>query len=803
MFRGSTGPQQPQYQYQQQQQDGYFSYPYSRNDEIPTGSPHGSPTRSQFMQISPSFDDRWKQSQSSFPPLFQPSTPSPSNSGRNQSMDEQSYNPIRSLWERPEGAHQRRTPQKEEVPAPFGRSMSSPSNRFGFASSPPPRQSPRSQQPLQQQPQSSSPNDISSPDRQIKPKLDDSALRWEHPAIREVKEQLEQLQFTTLDYQKATWNSVVLFVIFCIWVMGGIRYLRGTGPFPSGFVVFLLLALATVPFINLLCLAVKYFRVPPDFAEYDLTPAQRRMLGLNPNVEYKPDKTPKFSKIIKPRIGETKKAATQKSPSGRETPHGGATTPLTSPSKKTPIRPGVASPVSPLARFKGSTSPTLKSESVRNRRSLDKMLSSDRQTEENRDNYPRMTSSPMESPYEMNTHLPAIPKYQNASLPSTPAKVQERIEDGVVVKDAQKTLDEWNVGSYIDDWTENTRTWLATHVLKVLARRIQDCDQKFNDEGLDHLSCSAATMHAGMVAANNAAMAAITASTTQQPTMYGLASLYGTAPDTNSNKPQTLYDLSQRYKDHPLVQERLKLENYLTLPDYNCRSYIVQRILCKFKLSHAGFKVFTCFAAFANGNNLASYQWNSGSSWQGKPWSNEWYPTDAQLVMHMFCRFLDEMMPGENFATYGNLPFSPKYFVPLGVKPGPSQSIQIRHYTRWPPHYNLVVEGTVYDVYPGRNNVFQVIALFTHYINKEASGYIGPLNVAGKTVELTSIVRGGPASGRLTDFRSSLHTPTGRRSPEQASSDIQSLFGTARRLRFDRSVDDHSEVPSVSMSRFM
>ncbi|KAI9012859.1 cytochrome B561, N terminal-domain-containing protein [Gaertneriomyces semiglobifer] len=620
-------------------------------------------------------------------------------------------------------------------------------------------------------------------------------LRWEHPAMKDVAAHIAKYTWTELDAKKMTYNGGFLALLVTSYQLGYYQLIQTKLLSPKlnkpAHIAFIFLVILTLT--NVVVLLFKYFRPLPTFADYSLTPAQRLMLGLDPNTPASAQaaEQSKYASVVKPAF-EPSPHRGQSMLRPRPTSYGSAT-----PRRDRGLLPSGSSPASPLAKYMLSTSPvSMDIEPIRDRRALDEMLTTAERHATDADYVERDDSVTFFRPSPHRSLMsPSVPKFQPALKTSTPAKIQERIEDGIVVKEAQKTLDEWNVENYIDEWTENMRTWLARKVLKPLANRIRRCDKEFTTAGLEHLTCAAATMQAGMAAANKAAIAAITASTSQQPTgafggttsgglfggaatpsglfgastsgMFGQSSatkpaMFGATQAQSPTKPTNLYELSQQSRNEPLVQERMKLENYLSMPNYECRAYIVERI-----------------QQLAEGSSLASFKWNGGSSSQGHAWSQEWLPTDSQLVMHLFCRFLDENMPGENFAAYGNYAFSSKYFVPVGSKPDPARSIQLRNYTKWPPHYNLVVEGVVYDVYPGRNNMLQAQCLFAYYLRSKASSYIGLLHVGGKAIDLTQVVSRGPAGGRFSESQPAEGSDTGEYS--QARSSTSANFVTSNR----------------------
>ncbi|KAJ1339368.1 hypothetical protein BSLG_006022 [Batrachochytrium salamandrivorans] len=61
----------------------------------------------------------------------------------------------------------------------------------------------------------------------------------------------------------------------------------------------------------------------------------------------------------------------------------------------------------------------------------------------------------------------------------------------------------------------------------------------------------------------------------------------------------------------PMVKERVILEGYLAV-------------------------------VLATGSCLAQYKWNGGQTWKGKQWNHDVYPSDAEIIMHLFCKYLDE-----------------------------------------------------------------------------------------------------------------------------------------------------------------
>lgn len=142
-------------------------------------------------------------------------------------------------------------------------------------------------------------------------------------------------------------------------------------------------------------------------------------------------------------------------------------------------------------------------------------------------------------------------------------------------------------------------------------------------------------------------------------------------------------ELQSLYGNEQVVKERLAIEKYL-LFDFNCKDYIVARI-----------------KQLASGSCLSQYRWNSGVTFHNQPWNSQQYPCDAYIVMNLFFRFLDELCPGQGL--YSQQLFTQKYVVQASSKGNQfskQTGIRIRQHSKFPPHYQILVDSTCYDVCP-------------------------------------------------------------------------------------------------------
>ena len=65
---------------------------------------------------------------------------------------------------------------------------------------------------------------------------------------------------------------------------------------------------------------------------------------------------------------------------------------------------------------------------------------------------------------------------------------------------------------------------------------------------------------------------------------------------------------------------------------------------------------------------MGAYRWKSGSDYRGRRWDQD-LPTDAQIVMHVFCTYMDSRLPTDARFQDGRT-FTGLYFLKNLDKPG-------------------------------------------------------------------------------------------------------------------------------------
>uniref|UniRef100_A0A2C9LDM6 Transmembrane protein 209 n=1 Tax=Biomphalaria glabrata TaxID=6526 RepID=A0A2C9LDM6_BIOGL len=126
--------------------------------------------------------------------------------------------------------------------------------------------------------------------------------------------------------------------------------------------------------------------------------------------------------------------------------------------------------------------------------------------------------------------------------------------------------------------------------------------------------------------------------------------------------------------------------------------------------------------------SMSAYTWDRGGNY-GKPW-NEHLTTDAALVMHLFCCYMDSRLPAQPRYPDGKS-FTAQHFVKTPDKPSLDRKDNLQIYQSCinPPHFQVVIGSQIYNLSKGRNNMFQAILLFLYHIKVKESGMLGRVNL--------------------------------------------------------------------------
>ncbi|CAG0888197.1 unnamed protein product, partial [Darwinula stevensoni] len=128
------------------------------------------------------------------------------------------------------------------------------------------------------------------------------------------------------------------------------------------------------------------------------------------------------------------------------------------------------------------------------------------------------------------------------------------------------------------------------------------------------------------------------------------------------------------------------------------------------------------------GGCLSEYRWDSGGSYDGKPWADH-LPTDTALVMHAFATYFDCHLPPFPIFADGKV-FSNQYFVKSPSKPI-SKDMPIIYQTQVnPPHFKFLYGNDTFEPAKGRNNLFYVLLLFLYHVKHKEGGMLGRVDLS-------------------------------------------------------------------------
>ncbi|KAG0337318.1 hypothetical protein BG004_007688 [Podila humilis] len=319
-------------------------------------------------------------------------------------------------------------------------------------------------------------------------------------------------------------------------------------------------------------------------------------------------------------------------------------------------------------------------------------------------------------------------------------------KDGVYVVSQSKVMKNLKVTeAQLDRWAYNMRKWMWDHIVSVVVKEMEWVDAELAKEGLSYLDCKSANMFSptGLEQTAPNGTAAPAPVTTPAPAVPSNPLGWGSSAGASarlpsaftttlapvqpppSQRPTTLKDLDARLGSVPFVKQRMVLETYLAIPGCTNRKYVVERITIM-------------------GPLLSHFIWDSnGIKWDNgrKSWTPD-LPTDAQIVMHLFTVFMDLAMPSQSDQSFGRFPFSYKYYATMEAKPDSTTSLQIKQSSKVPPHYNLIVDGTLWEVVPKRLNVWYTLVMFIYLVMRESGGYIGQTNIGTQKLGLGDVVDG-------------------------------------------------------------
>lgn len=344
------------------------------------------------------------------------------------------------------------------------------------------------------------------------------------------------------------------------------------------------------------------------------------------------------------------------------------------------------------------------------------------------------TSSPLP-----NTGSPVINRHASKNLPQWmenlrqtlisqgPVKQDNQLVDKVPVSAAQSTsrrerhlasrmvispdntLKQLGLWHKIDEVTENLCLWFLVRILRPLSTDIHGISREFAAAGLDHLSPP--------IPASFSMFSKNSSGSTDNGSYFLAPSGFAA-----SARPQTLLELCHKYPSDALVQKRVRVERYLSFAGLaSQRAAVIRRI-----------------HEMASDGLLKSLNLMS-TTLRLHPADSPPCDEDASILMHLFCAFMDEKLPSEQYLD--PQPFSTRHFVSVEEQPSERlDAIQIHQVQRHPPHFRVIAEDRIFEIDSGSRSVFQAIIVLVEYLHRKYSGFLGVGNLASPAICLTSIL---------------------------------------------------------------
>ncbi|TYZ61175.1 hypothetical protein PybrP1_012391 [[Pythium] brassicae (nom. inval.)] len=267
---------------------------------------------------------------------------------------------------------------------------------------------------------------------------------------------------------------------------------------------------------------------------------------------------------------------------------------------------------------------------------------------------------------------------------------------------AWRQLEEWGLAMFMHLYARNLRRLLACHVKDVVEAFVQNATELnacgvLADVLLRRLPSQALLCPPGQA---------------QQMTNVSLADML------HSLTKSPLFVSKTRGVN--LFEEHTSFDKYLNVGDPNSteysslerQQYVLERLIM-----------------LSKDRSLDRYRWNKGSAWKGKEWS-ESLPSDAEVLMNVFCCMMDNMLPAD---SERDRPFWKSYFLGKGPRRPFTPSIRSRLFVvrtvGRPPHFKILAKAAVREIVPGEDNLFHAIVVYLHALKRMKAGYLESINL--------------------------------------------------------------------------
>jgi hypothetical protein len=199
-------------------------------------------------------------------------------------------------------------------------------------------------------------------------------------------------------------------------------------------------------------------------------------------------------------------------------------------------------------------------------------------------------------------------------------------------------------------------------------------------------------------------------------------SLFPTSFPTSTSAASSIFGVAgPRGADEVAKEPRELLKSYFRVLGCTSPDYVAHRM-----------------RELARGTCLSDYRWNGGGTWNGKAWTSD-LPTDAQIVLHAFCTYMDALLPAQSSARAAA--FSDNHVVAAPITRAKiTSSIMLFQAQLHPPHVDVLFKKYLVPLARGATNLFDALCVFLHCVQRERDGFIGIVSLADPGVRLMDVV---------------------------------------------------------------
>ncbi|SPR01504.1 Cytochrome B561 [Plasmodiophora brassicae] len=301
------------------------------------------------------------------------------------------------------------------------------------------------------------------------------------------------------------------------------------------------------------------------------------------------------------------------------------------------------------------------------------------------------TTTPQSSPY-MQTYLPSVREESSSQLHCQAGQTANEFEEMALHDMAAGELRQLRVSpERMETLAERMRSFLAMDVLRPLCNELRASDASLF-EIRDRLVASGmpVAMALSQCDPNNAVAVAKV-----------LRDNLGSVPQVQG-----------------VLEVRRQLDEFLAVPRPD------EDDLGSFPMDYVESRLFR----LGEDTLISDFHWDSGMPYKGKAWSADTAPTDTQILLHVFSRWVDtQVLPRGSFSR--------AYVASVSRKTGVSRRalgpLVIEQTRAVPPYFVLVTNaGRKYHPLPGRHVVFNTLALFVFLIHKDHDGKVCRCSIA-------------------------------------------------------------------------